>query len=727
MSDLLVARGVRVAIVLPVTLLLLVGVLHLGPASLLGVFAVTGLLIIGDFRGPPLPRAVTFLLVGAVGAVMLVLGALAGQTEVTAVVGSAVAGFLVLLTGVYRGQFGRAGIPLLLPFLSEAANPAAMQTLSVSLLAWAVGSTVSTAGALLILPHYDKDTRHPRFAAACDAYADTIPELWPVVTPDAEAAYSRFAQAMIRLDRHWQGDRSRPGHIVARERGFISILDYLHQLQSLCTTRIQTGSELPASDARLPRSMVDTARSVAASLASGRPEVHMTGLVEVRGRQWEHINHEFSDAVSGRDTSGAQSVAARNFLLRVASMLTVGLGVQTEAALGGNPRSELLKVGAVSLPEWRSTPVRMLAQQLNPSSPWFRTAARGAVALALAIALARLPFITHGFWIVMGAIGALRFDAMGTGRTVRAAMIGQTVGFIVSFVLAFTLHPYPLAITLLIPVAAFAAGVAPPSRLWMPQAAFTILVVLCLSLLTPQERGVPLARFEDMLLGLAVSLFVSLLLWPRGIQQHVARVIEQAALATADLVRTTNRRLLGVGSGVIDFESAADHTRMRLREASEVCDLAALENPPEAPPTMSWTRLVMASRHLFFGCAILGNAPAVTAPPAVSNPLDEAIDLATDRFLAAQTGVLAALESRPGVDPVYTSTSSSLQEGPRPNVQQLAHEGGAEAVTLAPHDKAGVALVQTCEWDAVWIEHIEITAGRLEGRRNRILGTPVGT
>lgn len=723
MSDLLIARGVRVAIVLPLTLLLLVGVLDLGPASLLGVFAVTGLLIIGDFRGPPFPRAVTFLLVSAGGAVMLVMGAFAGRTEATAVIGSAVAGFAVLLTGVYRGQFGRAGIPLLLPFLSEAANPAALESLSVSLVAWTVGCLVATAGALLILPRYDKDTHHPRFAAACAAYGDLIPELWPTVTPGADAAYGRFAQKMAQLDHHWRGDRSRPGRVVARERGFISILDYLHQLQTLCATRVQTGGDLPPSDSQLPQAMISTARSAATSLSSGRPDVHLTDLVAVREDQWEHLRHEFAEAVAERDMAEAHGVAARNFLLRIASLLTVGLGVQTEAAVGGRPRSELLRVGTVSLPEWQSTPVRLLAQQLNPSSPWFRTAARGAVALALAIALARLPFITHGFWIVMGAIGALRFDAMGTGRTVRAAVIGQTLGFAVSFALAFTLHPYPLAVAALIPVAAFAAGVAPPQRLWMPQAAFTILVVLCLTLLLPQESGVPLARFEDMLLGLGVSLVVSLLLWPRGVQQHVAKVIEQAALASTELVRTTNRRLLGVGGE--DFAAAADHARMRIRAASEACDLAALEHPPQPPPTMSWTRLVMASRHLFFGCAILGNAPVVAAPPTVSNPLDEAIDLATDRFLAAQNGVLGALQSRPGVDPGFTSKVSSLQDGPRKAVQALAWQGGDAAVRVAPDDPAGVMLVQTCEWDAAWIGHIELTAGHLENRRRRILAHQV--
>lgn len=707
------------AVVLPVVLLVLGVGLNLGSASLLGVFAVTGLLIIGDFRGPPLPRAVTLLVVSLGGAVMLVFGAYLGTNEVAALVGAAVVGFIVLLGGVYRGQFGRAGIPLLLPFLSEAANPAAIPTLSVSLQAWCVGCLISSVGALVILPDYGRDLEHPHFAAAAGAFADLVPQLWPVVTPAADVSYSRFAAAMAALDDRWQGDRSRPSRVLARDRAFISVLDYLHQLQALCVTRIQTGAATAPTDVRLPVAIEATARSVAVSMAQGRPEITVAGLVEERGRQWDHLGVEFTDAVSSRDPHQARDVASRNFLLRITSLLTVGLGVQSEVALGGHARTELLRVGAVAMPEWRATPLRLLAQQLRPSSPWFRNAARGALALAVALAIARLPMITHGFWIVMGAIGALRFDAMGTGRTVRAAVVGQILGFGVSFSLAYLLHPYPVVLALLIPVAGFLAGVAPPQRLWMPQAAFTILVVLCLTLVTPQEQGVPITRLEDVLIGLAVSLAVSLLLWPRGVQEHVAVLIAAAADAAADLLTATNRRVLGPGD--VAFDSEADHARMAIRAASEACDLAALEQPPHPPPTMSWTRLVMSSRHVFFGCAVLGNAPPVAAPPDVTDPLDRAVVLTGERFVSATTGVLDALESHPGIDPGFTSSVSALTEGPTAQVRRLAAEAGAAAVAVAADDDSGLRLVQTAEWDGEWLEHVELTAGHLENRRDRII------
>ncbi len=718
-SDVLVARGIRVAVVLSVTLLVLAVGLHLGPASLLGVFAVTGLLIMGDFRGPPLPRAITLVAVSLGGAVMLTLGALAGHYELTAILGSAVAGFLVLLFGVYRGQFGRAGLPLLLPFLSEAANPEALQTLGVALLAWLVGCAISSAGALLILPGYQRDTAHPFTSRACAAYANLVPQLWPSVTQDAERDYALFTDSLAALDGHWAGNRTRPSGVLARDRALLSVSDYLHRLQTLCATRIQTGVATGSTDPVLATAVTTTAQTVAQSLADGKPQVTLSNLMDVRDRQWARINDAFADAVRTRDPAKAQAVASRNFLLRMTSLFTVGLAVQTDVALGGKPPADAFGVGGVALPEWRSTPLRMVTQQLSPGSPWFRNAARGALALAVAIAIARMPSIEHGFWIVMGALGALRFDALGTGRTVGAAILGQAVGFGASFAIVMLLHPYPWALIALVPVVGFLAGFAPPKRLWMPQAAFTVLVVVCLTLVTPQEQGVPLTRFEDMLIGLGVSLVVSLLLWPRGIQQHVAGKIADAAQAAAHLLVVANNRLVRGTAG--SFSAAADRARMSIREASEACDLATLEQPPKPPPTVSWTRLVMSSRHVFFGSVIIGTVPAVPAPLGVAARLDQAALLVGDRFASVEDDVLGMLARHPGSDPEIATRMSRMGDAVRPEVRSLLDEAGTAAVAQASPNDEGVALVGTVEWDTVWLEHVELLSGHLGHRRDRIM------
>src|SRR5690606_40380138 len=69
------------------------------------------------------------------------------------------------------------------------------------------------------------------------------------------------------------------------------------------------------------------------------------------------------------------------------------------------------------------------------SSPTRRSSdLRSAVALSLSIAVAKSVSLQHPFWIVLGTLSALRFDALGTGRTAKQALIGTTAGVALSAV-----------------------------------------------------------------------------------------------------------------------------------------------------------------------------------------------------------------------------------------------------------------------------------------------------
>ena len=48
---------------------------------------------------------------------------------------------------------------------------------------------------------------------------------------------------------------------------------------------------------------------------------------------------------------------------------------------------------------------------------WFQNSLRGALGLALAVLLADLTDIAHGFWVVLGAMSVLRTTALTTGAT----------------------------------------------------------------------------------------------------------------------------------------------------------------------------------------------------------------------------------------------------------------------------------------------------------------------
>ena len=87
-----------------------------------------------------------------------------------------------------------------------------------------------------------------------------------------------------------------------------------------------------------------------------------------------------------------------------------------------------------SLPDRWSATVRsyspVAAGHLTARSVWFRNSLRGAVALAIAVAVAEATTVQHGFWVVLGTLSVLRSNALGTGSTAVRAVVGTALGFV---------------------------------------------------------------------------------------------------------------------------------------------------------------------------------------------------------------------------------------------------------------------------------------------------------
>src|SRR5271156_6734022 len=64
-------------------------------------------------------------------------------------------------------------------------------------------------------------------------------------------------------------------------------------------------------------------------------------------------------------------------------------------------------------------------------SVWFRNSLRGAIGLALAVAVVELTDVEHGFWVVLGTLSVLRSNALGTGANALRAVGGTAIGFVV--------------------------------------------------------------------------------------------------------------------------------------------------------------------------------------------------------------------------------------------------------------------------------------------------------
>src|SRR5262249_36196442 len=150
-------------------------------------------------------------------------------------------------------------------------------------------------------------------------------------------------------------------------------------------------------------------------------------------------------------------------------------------------------------------------------SVWLRSSARGAVALAAAVAVADISGVQHGFWVVLGTLSVLRTNAAATGSTVWRALAGTVAGFAIGAALLLGIGTGQTALWVALPMAIAVASYAPGTTPFaVGQAAFTITVVVLFNLLVPAGWTVGLLRIEDGAIGCGVSLAVGVLFWPRG-------------------------------------------------------------------------------------------------------------------------------------------------------------------------------------------------------------------
>lgn len=158
-----------------------------------------------------------------------------------------------------------------------------------------------------------------------------------------------------------------------------------------------------------------------------------------------------------------------------------------------------------------------------------RNSLRTGLGLALAVATTHVFPVQHGFWVVLAAMSVLRSSALTTGTKVLRAVIGTAVGFVIGIVLIELIGVQPLVLWSVLPVVAFLAAFVPD--VWSfaaGQAAFTMLVLIVFNLIHPTGWKVGLVRIEDIVVGGAVGIVVSLLLWPRGSGDAVSAAIRSA-------------------------------------------------------------------------------------------------------------------------------------------------------------------------------------------------------
>src|SRR5206468_9113134 len=117
-------------------------------------------------------------------------------------------------------------------------------------------------------------------------------------------------------------------------------------------------------------------------------------------------------------------------------------------------------------------------------SLWLQNSLRGAAALSLAVLVADLSSVQHGFWVAFGTLAVLRSNALSTGQSIVRALAGTAVGFLVGGLLVYLIGTNTTVLWILLPIVVMLAGLAPATISFAAgQAAFTLTLLILFNLL----------------------------------------------------------------------------------------------------------------------------------------------------------------------------------------------------------------------------------------------------
>jgi uncharacterized membrane protein YccC len=577
-------RALRATVVVPVMLWLSFDVIGDIQVALFAVFGSFAALVLTTFGGTRRDKARAHLGLALVGSAGIVLGTLASGSAWLAALVTLVVAFLIYFGGVV-GPYAATGVTgALLAYVIAVASTGGAQTIPARLGGWWLASVVSTAAVLLLSPPSPGDRLRQSAAALGRAIARHLRAAvgGTATQADLEATLAAKRELMLRYD----ATPYRPTGLAAADQALVSLISLLEWCTAL--TREAMDGHLDLSGAAGPDRdlLAEAAAALAgcADLLDGGAELpslervwqarlasaaHLRGLAGDPAIVRVLADHAFHAQVIGVAASAAAADAmiasGRLDPDSVAAERHRWLGAHPESATGADDRTRhpwhdlmqpLLRAGSA------------IAADASIRSVWFRNSARGAVAIAAAVAVAKLFDVVHAFWVVLGTLSVLRTSAGATGSTALRALGGTVAGFAVGAALLVGIGTSPAALwtalVIAVLVAAYAPGTAP---FVVGQAAFTVTVVVLFNLLAPAGWRIGLVRVEDVAMGCAVSVVVGVLFWPRGASVLVGDNLADSFRAGAAHLADVTAWVLGGQKRSEGLIAAAAATSIRLDDA----------------------------------------------------------------------------------------------------------------------------------------------------------------
>ncbi|MBV9207565.1 MAG: FUSC family protein, partial [Actinobacteria bacterium] len=545
-------RGLRATLVIPALFAFadqVVGNLQMATFASFGAYAT---LVMSSFGGTRRDKALAHLGLALTGTALVVIGTLVSSSALLASLVAVPVTFVILFAGAIEPNAASGAMGALVPFVLSAVSAGTASMIPERLAGWWLASVAGTAAVLLLSPRPPADRLHAAGAALAGSLAD---ELESALLGSADGGLRAVSLARNEaLRAAFAATPYRPTGLAAPDQAFANLVESLEWCCSLVGDVVQVlpGSAGGPEEDRL---LVDESgrllRAVAA-LLSGRdaaPDIEGAErlVASAAERAWHQvITNESQAAVAQltfhvRRLAVATQSAATDAL--IASRRADGDLIaqarrrwysSTGTAVGAGPTARVRSMSAVA------------ARNASLRSVWLINSLRGALALAVAVAVADLSGVQHAFWVALGTLSVLRTGAAATGATALRALAGTVAGFVIGSVVILAIGSDPAVLWAMLPVsvfvAAYCSGKAPVAA---GQAAFTVYIAVLFNLIVPVGWKVGVVRIEDVALGCAVSVLAGVLMWPRGAVRVVADDLADAFQQGASYLAESMDWILG--------------------------------------------------------------------------------------------------------------------------------------------------------------------------------------
>ena len=555
-------------------------------------------LVVASFGGSRRDKAFAHFMLALIGSIGLIIGTAVNGIQWLAVLVTIPVTFGIFFLGVASPNAASGTIAALFPFVLPVATAGTVSMIPDRLAGWWLASAVSTVAVLVFSPPSPGDRLRAAAAGSAQALANALDAAARGTATPAD--HQACQAAKHELMNAFASTPYRPTGLATSDQALASVVQYLEWCTALVADATDGHPNLDRADPPDRDLFAATAvvlRQTADLLADRDGTAPLPDIDELERRREASIAYRKSAAVEGEgsaavegegevrgairgDYDSVQAAARLAFHAQAISLAVRGL---TADALIATRRADPETIAARrrgwygAQPEGTDAERRVaalygalgvLTRHASIRSVWFLNSLRASVALAVAVLVADVSGVQHGFWVVLGTLSVLRTSASSTESTALRGLGGTVIGFVIGALLLLGIGTSTPALWVALPIAIAVAAYAPGTLPFtFGQAAFTVVIVVLFNLLVPAGWKVGLLRIEDVAIGCAVSLLVGVLFWPRGAASVVGDDLADAFRVGAAYLTESVQWALGTRQNAPDAGPAAVTAGIRLDEA----------------------------------------------------------------------------------------------------------------------------------------------------------------